>query len=151
MPGRGAWVKLDADAIRGLEKAKGKLHAALGAHLELNVFLAAAREGALRGVRDGLSLGARTGAIVLGADALRAALSEGRIAWCVVSSDASDRTVADLRAAAEGHEVRWLTAPWTTAELGGVVGRGLVAVAGLPASRVHRGLFRLLRLLAAVG
>lgn len=152
MPGRGAWLTISRDAFAGLDRMKGKVEHQLGAKLDPVAFRAALKETALRGVRDGLGMAARVGAVVIGADALDRELRAHKIAWLVTAADASERTLKAIVEASEGGDpVPVVATPWSTAELGGSIGRGLAAALGVPPARINQGLQRLLRLLDALG
>jgi hypothetical protein len=152
MPGRGAWLTISREAFAGLDRMKGKVEHQLGAKFDPAAFRAALRETALRGVRDGLGMAARVGAVVIGADALDRELRAQKIAWLVTAADASERTLKALAEARGGGDpVPVVATPWSTAELGGSIGRGLAAALGVPPARINQGLQRLLRLLDALG
>ena len=110
-----------------------------------------------RAFEDGLSQAAAAGALVGGFAQLTDALDHGRVHWVIVASDASTRTIDDLKDRASRVEtgdqprVRFVEAPHTRDELGLRIGRGPRAALGILSSRAATHLRRQLRRLADLG
>jgi predicted RNA-binding protein YlxR (DUF448 family) len=150
LPGRGAWLAPTAEALQRLERSKARVERDLGARLDVAAIAQALRDATVRGVREGLSMGAASGALILGRDVLERALLDGRVGLVAVASDCAERTSSALEDAAGG-EAEFVPVPLTTVEIGHLVGRGLVAAVGVPDSGVTRWLQAQLRRLSVLG
>jgi hypothetical protein len=150
LPGRGAWLAPTAEALGRLERAKPRVERDLGARLDVDAIGRALREATVRGVREGLSMGAASGALILGRDVLERALLDGRVGLVAIASDCAERTSSALEDAAGG-EAEFVGVPLTTVEIGHLVGRGLVAAVGVPDGGVTRWLQAQLRRLSLLG
>ena len=150
LPGRGAWLHVKGECVAKLEERPGMLQRALKAPAEVHGI----REGLLGAVveamLDGLSMAAAAGALIGGQDVLEQALRENRIVEVLVANDASMRTVASLRTAADA-AVAFSVVPLGRDALGARVGRGSRAALGVTASRAASHLSRQLRRLRALG
>ncbi|MFO0603658.1 MAG: DUF448 domain-containing protein [Polyangiales bacterium] len=146
--GRGAWVH----PTRGCVEATVKRHAAertlkLEARRDLDAgaLLASLREALARKAASLLVVASRTRAIALGAEAVADALERGRVHLVVAARDAG-QTAAAL---AEGAGPRVLRHA-TKMELGGVFGRGEVALLALTEPRIAAELAQTIERLAAL-
>lgn len=152
LPGRGVWITPRRDVLDRLPKLAPRLAHLLQARVDVPALQDRIRVCALDAVRDGLGIAARAGALVLGRDVLERALADGRVEWLVLSEKAAERTQRAFAHGAEGDEdVPVTLVPWTTDELGHMVGRGLVAVVGVTSSNATIPLLRQLRRLADLG
>lgn len=147
LPGRGAWVhpqrECATQAARGLSRA-------LGVTAPPDALLDLLRRAAERALPDGVSMAAAAGAVVGGHDALVRAIQAGEVVEVLVASDAAERTVRGLRAAA-GPELPFTSVPLDAATLGARTGRGARAALGVRPSRAANHLRRQLRRLRDLG
>lgn len=128
LPGRGAWVHPAEACVTRLDADRAALRRALRADtLRTEGVAASVRAAVAHALADGLSQAAGGGGLVYGHDAVGAAVRSGAVSGVVVASDASDRTVES--AVPEGVP-RWIV-PLDRAALGGRVGQGMLAVAGV--------------------
>lgn len=149
LPGRGAWVHPDAACVAKLEAHPGILTRAFGAPPDTSGLGAEIRRQVEAAMLDGLSMAAAAGALVGGFDALEQAIREGRVGEVVLASDASVRTVGELRALTEG--LPFTPIALDRQALGERVGRGPRAALGVTASRAASHLRKQLRRLRALG
>lgn len=152
LPGRGAWVHDSDVCLSALGGLKCPLRRALRV-----------REGALwdplgqlrattrRAVLDSLTLCRRSGALILGFDAVVAAAVGGRLGGIVLAADASDRTHKGLLHALAGTGLDAFIAPEGKVELGQRLGRDSAAVLGLGTDGASRHCLAQLRRLARLG
>jgi predicted RNA-binding protein YlxR (DUF448 family)/ribosomal protein L7Ae-like RNA K-turn-binding protein len=105
LPGRGAWVHPDRACVERLEAKPGLLQRALRGQVRTDGLLARVREVVWVALQDGLSQAAAGGHLVGGHDRLVAALADGRVSWVVLASDAAERTISSLRAAADDRPI----------------------------------------------
>lgn len=149
-PGRGAWVHPSAECIGTLERRPQVLSRALKGQVDPGDLGGGIRTAVVHAAGDGLSQAAASGALVGGHDVLVRALEEGRVVEVAVASDAAERTLRSLRAAA-GAAIAFTEVPWSRAELGGRIGRGPRAAVGVTRSRSAAHLIRQLRRLRMLG
>jgi predicted RNA-binding protein YlxR (DUF448 family) len=149
LPGRGAWVHLDAACLRAVEKDGGALARALKSPAAASGLVDAVRAQLGLALLDGLSLAAAGGALVGGADVLLAALRQGEIAELVVASDAAERSVRNLREAAP--DVPATVVDLTRDALGTRIGSPPRAAVGVRPATAASHLLRTLRRLRATG
>jgi predicted RNA-binding protein YlxR (DUF448 family) len=150
LPGRGAWVHCQRECVDALVRKPAAVARALKHRVDLTELGSRLRRAVARAVEDGLSQAAAGGALVGGHDALERALADGRVVELVVASDASARTVADLRRAASD-EVRFTVVSATREVLGGRVGQGPRAAVGVVVAPASTHLQRQLHRLRNVG
>lgn len=142
--GRGAWVLPRAALLTQLESRPGQLLRALDVErADVNGLLERARAASLRAVLDLLSLAARSGCLLGGAEALQKSLGSGDFLGIVFAADASERSVDAARAAAPGLPV-W-TLPIDRDALGKRIGKGARAAVALRPGAASRNLVRELR------
>lgn len=146
LPGRGAWVTPTRASFEAIvAKPQALRHALEAPDLRVDSLLAQARALSQRGVLDMLSLSARCGGLVSGADALER-LGPGKALAMIVASDASPKAV-EAAAAALGAEVFPLELDKEA--LGHRIGKGPRAVVALmPCAPGRRLLVELRRTLA---
>ena len=149
LPGRGAWVHPQKSCVEAVESRRGLLARALAAPVVPGGLLILVRAAVETSVLDGLSMAAASGALVGGHDVLEAALRSGQVVEVAVASDASERTIASLRAAV-GHEIPFTVVAVDREKLGARVGRGARAALGVVSSRATLGLRTQLRRLRAL-
>lgn len=150
LPGRGAWVHPSSEALARLDRVKGRLERQLGAKVDPVAVAASVREATRKGVLDGLSLAAASGALLGGRDQIITALAAGRVHTLAFASDAAQRTRdALLREASD--RVLCVELPFTAARLGQQAGRGPLAAVAVIDARPTRLLLRQLRRLAQLG
>lgn len=150
LPGRGAWLHPRAACVEALEKRAGVLKKLLRApEVDASGLRDRLRDAVIRAALDGLSLAAASGSVVGGHDVLLREISAGRVAAVIVASDASERTVKDLRAAAP--ELGFIGLPLDREALGRRVGRGARAALGVVPTRGSEHLRTQLRRLADLG
>lgn len=149
LPGRGVWILPDAATLKQLGRKKGLVEHELDAKLDVDAVIASIRAHVEQGVKDGLTMAAAAGALVVGRDRLLTAIQADSIVLVGVSSDAADRTVEDVTEAGQGPTIVRL--PWTSEALGAIVGRKPIAAFGAPSSRPGSWLRRQLRRLSALG
>ena len=130
LPGRGAWIEGDADAVRQAE-GKGILKRKVGAGLrdvdsDIKRIAQMMRERAL--ATDGLAR--RAGCLVGGAGKLAASTDE--FVGLFAASDASER---ELRRLSSRLGVEWTTRLFSAEELGRVFSRDSLAFVGVSAGR----------------
>lgn len=154
-PGRGAWVHPTATCVSAVEARPGMAGRVLGVQpLVAEGLLTNLRDQVMRAVADGLSMAQASGALVGGHDVLIHGINDGIVIEIVVASDASDRTIGDLRAAVEGSahpNVPFTRIPMDRETLGTRIGRGSRAAVGIKASRATAHLRRQLHRLRALG
>jgi predicted RNA-binding protein YlxR (DUF448 family) len=150
LPGRGAWVHPSRACVESLEQKPGPLARAFSQSVDASGLLAAIRGQVEAAVLDGLSLAAAAGALFGGHDVLSQAIREGRVVEIVVASDASVRTLSELRAIA-GEEMAFTPVPLGKEALGNRIGRGARAALGVAASRAASHLRRQLHRLRSLG
>lgn len=148
LPGRGAWVHSRQACVAKAQQRPGSLR--LGNDLVVEDLSGAIRARVVRAAMDGLSMAAGAGAVISGAHQLKAALEKDMLHSVIVASNASPRSVADLRSAAK-ERVAFVTLPALTMELGHQIGRGERAAVGVTSSRAGVHLRRQLRRLADLG
>lgn len=149
LPGRGVWIHPDRDTVQQLGRKKGLIEHELGAKLDVDAVLRSLRTHVLQGVQDGMTMAEAAGTLVIGRERLTAAIQADAVLLVGVSSDAAERTVDEVRAAGEGLTI--VPLPWTSEELGQIVGRKPIAAFGAPSSRPGAWLRRQLRRLSALG
>jgi ribosomal protein L7Ae-like RNA K-turn-binding protein len=140
LPGRGAWVHVDAACVR---RADGPLARALDAPV---VDAAKAVVDEVRAaVRWGLGGAAASGLVVSGAHQLDEAVRAGRVAGLVVATDASMRSVISVRD--QVPHVPIADVALDRARLGACIGRGPRALVALVPARATTPLCAWLRTL----
>jgi len=146
LPGRGAWVTPTRASFESIVAKPGALRHALEApDLRVDSLLAQARSLSQRAVHDMLSLSARCGGLVSGADALER-LGAGKALAMIVAADASPKAVEAARAALEA-EI--FPVDLDKEALGHQIGKGPRAVvAVMPCAPARRLLAELRRALA---
>lgn len=150
LPGRGAWVHPTQACAGKVQAHGGILKRPLRGQVDTSDLVGLIRQAVLRQVLDALSLAAASGSLVGGRDVLEKALTEGRVVAVVVASDASERTLRELkRVAHEG--VDFTPLPLDREALGERVGRGSRAALGILATRASTSLRRGLRRLRDLG
>lgn len=136
LPGRGAWVHATPECVRKLEAEPRRLSAALRAEGLATAGLFDQLRGAVvRQVLDGLSLAARAGVLIGGADVVSQALADGRVAELIVAQDASPRTVESVQRSGSV-DVPVTVVPMGKDDLGARIGqpsRAVVAMVIAPA------------------
>lgn len=154
-PGRGAWVHPVAACVSALQAKPGALTRALDADRAIVGDLAAALRAQVdRAIADGLSMAQAAGALLGGHDMLVNGIRGGEVLELVIASDASDRTVDDLRAAlsASPHPNAPVTRISLDREaLGARIGKGSRAAVGVTPSRAATHLRRQLHRWRALG
>ncbi len=148
LPGRGAWVHPRPPCLEAVERQPGLLARALKEPTDPAGLRETLRDQVWRSLLDGLSLAAAGGGLIGGHDVLEAALREGRVEILVAAEDASERTLADLGAAAEVPTIR---IPLTKAALGPRVGTASRAAVGVVPTPATHHLRRQLRRWLALG
>ncbi|MBM4393019.1 MAG: DUF448 domain-containing protein [Deltaproteobacteria bacterium] len=146
LPGRGAWVTPTRASFEAIVAKPGALRHALEAPaLRVGSLLAQARVLSERAVLDMLSLSARCGGLVSGADALER-LGPGKALALLVATDASPKAV---EAARVGIEAEIFVVDLDKEALGHRIGKGPRAVVALmPCAPARRLLAELRRALA---
>lgn len=122
----------------------------LGGPVEAGGVAELVRQAVVGAALDGLSLAQASGALVSGFDKLSAALKNGTVHSVALAQDASERTVSDLREAAD-ERIRFAVLPLSAVALGGRIGRGPRAAVGVTTSRSGTHLRRQLRRLDDLG
>lgn len=142
--GRGAWVLPRTELIAQIEKRPAQLARALDVPAcDAAGLLERVRAANLKAVLDLLSLAARSGCLVGGAEALQTVLKSGEFLGLVLASDASERSADGARQVAPDLPV-W-TLPLDKEALGQRVGKGARAVLALRPGAATRNLVRELR------
>ena len=129
LPGRGAWVAANEDAIRKADK-KGHFQRTIGAGLnsvdnDIHFIMRSLRARVLASA----SLARRAGMLLGGSGKL---LSQGQFEGLLAADDASPRELAKLKSKLD---VKWVSQSLSAAELGQICGRESLAFAGLRAAR----------------
>ncbi len=150
LPGRGAWVHPDRSCIEKLEHKPGILNRALAASWTAVELYPPMLHQVQQAALDGISMAAAAGALVGGKDALEQAIRENRVMEIVVASDASPRTLKEIRHVS-GDTMLFTGVPLDREHLGERIGRGARAALGVTASRAASHLRRQLRRLRALG
>lgn len=88
-----------------------------------------------------LGLGARAGSVVIGVDAVRAALQRGQCRCLVTASDISPRAIEKVVRLAQGRGIRMVTGPVADA-MGQALGRPPVMVVGVVDNGLAQGILR---------
>jgi hypothetical protein len=130
LPGRGAWIEVDADALRRAD-GKGVLQRRVGAGLrdvedDIGRIVSMLRGRALATA----GLARRAGCLVGGAGKLAAATDE--FVGLLAAPDASER---ELRRLSSRLGVEWVTRLFSAEELGSIFGRDSLAFVGVHAGR----------------
>lgn len=147
--GRGAWLQATRDVLERAEARPELLRRALEVEqLAVAGLLDAAREGVFRHVLDLLSLSARAGALASGGEQVTEALRGEDVVGVILAVDASERTRADVVAAARGRPC--FEVALDRVALGQRIGKGPRAAVVLRGSSVTRALARELRKMAAL-
>lgn len=125
LPGRGAWVAAEAEAIRKADK-KSQFQLCLGVGLrsvdhEIDSILVGLRQRALTSA----SLARRAGMLLGGSGKL---LAEGPFIGLLAANDASARQLRKLKSKLG---VKWVSRALTATEIGQICGRDSLAFAGL--------------------
>lgn len=142
--GRGAWLLPRREVIETAQARPGQLARALHVEtLKTDGLLDRVREANLRAVLDLLSLAARSGCVVGGAEAVESVTRGGPVLGFVVASDASPRSVDAARSVAP--DLPAWTVPLDKEALGRRVGKGARAVLVLRPGVAARNLARELR------
>ena len=133
LPGRGAWIEVDADAVRRAAD-KGVLQRRVGAGLrdvedDIGRIASMMRGRALATA----GLARRAGCLVGGAGKLAAARDE--FVGLLAAPDASER---ELRRLSSRLGVEWVTRLFSAEELGSIFGRGSLAFVGVHAGRSRK-------------
>jgi predicted RNA-binding protein YlxR (DUF448 family) len=149
LPGRGVWIRPDAEALSRLPKKRAFIERQLRARLDVEAFVPQLRSLVERAVRDGLTQAAASGSLVGGMDRLTSALRAEEVVLVAKTNDVSPRTERTLLDAAG--EVPIIGIPMSRDELGSLVGRAPLAAVGVPASPVTGHLRRQLRRLSSLG
>ncbi len=134
LPGRGAWLHLTDECLSRVTKRPDSLRRPLRAPVSSDGLREQVIDVIGRAAMDGLSLASAAGALVGGHDALERELTCHRIAAVVVAEDASERTIASLKEAADP-DVSFVVLPLGRDALGHKVGRGPRAALGVTSSR----------------
>ena len=150
MPGRGAWVHGSRACLDALKERPALAGRALKANVGAADLVPALREATVAALLDGLSFAAAAGVLIGGHDQLEGELRAGTILEVVVASDASERTVNDLRNAAAPN-VPFTQVPYDRDTLGQRVGKGARAALGVQRSRAAHHLLVQLRRLRGLG
>jgi predicted RNA-binding protein YlxR (DUF448 family) len=133
LPGRGAWVAAEADAIRKADR-KGQFKRCLGVGLpSVEQDIKAIFDGLRRRVMASAALARRAGMLLGGSGKL---LAEGPFVGLLAADDASPREMAKLKSKLG---VVWVSRALTAAELGQICGRDSIAFAGLRESGASGG------------
>ena len=93
------------------------------------------------GVLGLLGLGARAGTVVIGVDAVRAALQRGKCRCLVIATDMSPRAVAKVVRLANARGIRMVEGP-DADEMGRALGRPPVMVVGVVDNGLAQGILR---------
>lgn len=142
--GRGAWLLPRRDVVETAEARPGQIARVLKVEtVRTEGLLERVREANLRAVLDLLSLAARSGCVVGGAEAVESVTRGGPVLGFVVASDASPRSVDAARAGAP--DLPAWTVPLDREALGRRVGKGARAVLVLRPGVASRNLVRELR------
>ena len=133
LPGRGAWIEVDADAVRRAAD-KGVLQRRVGAGLrdvedDIGRIASMMRGRALATA----GLARRAGCLVGGAGKLAAATDE--FVGLLAAPDASER---ELRRLSSRLGVEWVTQLFSAEELGSIFGRDSLAFVGVHAGRSRK-------------
>lgn len=153
LPGRGAWVHARRSCVEDLERKGGKLSHALDGKVDATGLADRVRAAVLRAVEDGISMAAASGSLIGGHDRLVTDLRHGTVTTVIVAHDASPRTLASLRRAADDEEsdVVFVEVGIDRDGLGQRTGRGARAALGVRATRGSAFLRRQLRRLRDLG
>jgi predicted RNA-binding protein YlxR (DUF448 family)/ribosomal protein L30E len=150
--GRGLWLDPTPDNLRQLVRLAPRAQKELGVPLHVDAVVEEIRLFTRRVAGERLGLGAKTGTLVYGHDAVIQALAAGKVLTVVFAADAAERTQDSVRgAAAARSNVRVLSVPWSAAEVGALTGRGLIAVFGVAGSSLTATLVSVLRRLSDLG
>lgn len=151
LPGRGAWLHPRVECVAAAEREPRRLTAAFkGGPVRTAGLSEQLRSALLHQVVDGLSLAARAGALVGGADVVRQGIVEGRVQDLIFARDASDRTVQEMLRSTGEHVVVTVL-PVDKDELGARVGQPPRAVVGIVSAPAFRHLREQLRRLRSLG
>jgi predicted RNA-binding protein YlxR (DUF448 family) len=127
LPGRGAWLHPSAPCVEKASREPGMLARALHDPVPVAGLLAQLRAAVLSAMTDGLSQAAAGGGLVFGHDAVEDAVRKGAVTALLTASDASQRTVDDVRTEA----IPPIAIPLDRNTLGRRVGQGPLAVVGV--------------------
>lgn len=151
LPGRGVWLSLDPQLESKLQRVQKRIKQQLGlTSFEPAEVVGLIRSALLRQVVDGLSLLMAGGNLVLGQEQIGAAIEADRIGWLMLSETVSERTSERLKLKFQSPE-QVVALPLSSEELGAKLGKGLVAVIGVPSTRVTSPLRRQLHALTQLG
>lgn len=153
LPGRGAWVHPERRCVQDLQKKGGKLARALDGSVDASDLRERILAALHRAAADGISMASASGSLVGGHDRLVKELLGGAVEQVILASDASPRTVASIRRAAQEAEqdVVFVELPFTRDDLGSRTGRGARAALGVRPTRGSAFLRRQLRRLGNLG
>lgn len=147
IPGRGAWVTPTREVLELVQSRPGMLGRAFELEnpgsLRADDLLAQAREVTRATVLDLLSLSARSGCLLSGADQVTAAVRSGDVIALLVASDASEQSVTAARGARE--EIPIFRSDLDREGLGRRIGKGPRAVVALGGRGPTRALLEQLR------
>ncbi len=147
-PGRGAWVTPTREAIEIVESRAGMIAQALDVpRVDPSGLLGRVQAANLAAVLDLLSLAARSGAVIGGAESVTEAARHPNTIGFISASDASPRSVTDVTS---GATVTIFSLPLDREALGARVGKGPRAVLALRKSSATTALLRELRRMVAL-
>lgn len=143
LPGRGAWIQATRETLALAEARPAVVRRALDAP-EAQIHDLPGRALALteRAVLDLLSLAARAGLLITGADAVEDARKRAAVVAILFASDTSSSTESGVRG--DSAVPSWRL-PWDANSLGARIGKGARAVLGLRSGSVAPELLRQLR------
>ncbi len=136
LPGRGAWVSPEREAVEHLEKRPKVLSRAFKQQVNCQGLLDKVRAANLLAIKDCLSLATRSGVLAGGAQQVHDVLVTGEAVAVVVASDASRRAVTEIRKHAGTLPIHSL--PLNRAQLGALVGKGTRAALVIRPGKVGR-------------
>lgn len=151
LPGRGAWIQPDRQAMDALVRRSAGLARALGVPVQGEQVVDAIQEACLRAVLDGLSISQAAGVLVPGQERVVRAVQDGRVDLVMVAEDIVDRTRAMVTRAAESSQATVVSLPVSSAQIGEQIGRPPTGVLGVGPARPARHLRRWLRRISALG
>lgn len=142
-PGRGAWVTPTRAAIELVESRPGLVaHALEVPSVDVAGLLSRVQAANVAAVLDLLSLAARSGAVIGGAESVTEAARQPTTVGFISAADASPRSVSDVTS---GATVAIFSVPLDREALGARVGKGPRAVLALRRAAVTTALLRELR------
>ena len=144
LPGRGAWVTADKDALAAVIKNKGFARSFKGKAIVPDDFISFTQDLLVRRVLGLITMARKSGHIHMGYDQVKTAAGEGTLAWRIEAKDGSEDGRSKIRTLSKA-VAKELELPlpkvmgcFTNAELSDALSREAAVHVGLPRGRMAK-------------